>query len=106
MSEAEALYDMEDEFDDSWKYDRPGYYEYVHRTHKCKKTKSYINRDKAGRKATLNTDIENLRTANKEAVVKSECVCPICKRPFIKRTYQQTFCSGECHDKYHTLRYK
>ncbi len=37
---------------------------------------------------------------NKSAKVGTEIICPVCGKMFIKKSYQQAFCSTECKDKY------
>jgi predicted nucleic acid-binding Zn ribbon protein len=37
---------------------------------------------------------------NKSAKVGTEIICPVCGKRFIKKSYQQAFCSTECKDKY------
>jgi predicted nucleic acid-binding Zn ribbon protein len=37
---------------------------------------------------------------NKAAKVGTEIICPVCGKHFIKKYYQQAFCSTECKDKY------
>lgn len=37
---------------------------------------------------------------NKSAKVGEEIICPICGKRFIKKSYQQAFCSTECKDRY------
>ena len=41
---------------------------------------------------------------NKRVKVGGECICPACKTPFIKETYNQAFCKTKggtiCKDKY------
>lgn len=37
---------------------------------------------------------------NKSAKVGTEIECPVCHKRFIKKSYQQAFCCGECKDKF------
>lgn len=37
---------------------------------------------------------------NKSAAVGNEIICPVCGSHFIKKSYQQAFCSTECKDRY------
>jgi endogenous inhibitor of DNA gyrase (YacG/DUF329 family) len=37
---------------------------------------------------------------NKGAKVGTECTCPVCGTPFVKKQYSQAFCSGACKDKF------
>ena len=37
---------------------------------------------------------------NKDAKVGTEIICPVCGKHFIKKSYQQAFCCGECKNRY------
>lgn len=37
---------------------------------------------------------------NKDAKVGEEITCPVCNDTFVKKQYSQTFCCGQCKDKY------
>lgn len=37
---------------------------------------------------------------NKAAKVGTEIICPVCGKHFIKKSYQQAFCCGECKNRY------
>lgn len=43
---------------------------------------------------------------NKSAKVGTEIKCPVCGHVFIKKSYQQAFCCGECKDRYHNQKRK
>lgn len=57
-----------------------------------------------GRKNGLNNSIEKLKRININKKKDSQCNCPICKKMFIKKSYQQRFCSDKCRIKYHNKR--
>ena len=44
--------------------------------------------------------------ANKALKVGSICICPICRKEFIKTHYAQAFCCNECKVKFHNDRQK
>lgn len=48
--------------------------------------------------------IEEIRAKNGEAVRGEELQCPMCRKTFVKRTYQQKFCSRNCKYAYHNKR--
>lgn len=52
----------------------------------------------------LGLGIEIPKKRNESSNVGTECKCPICKRTFIKKTYQQKFCCIKCKNKYHNKR--
>lgn len=56
------------------------------------------------RKAQLSNSIEAPRNRNIQAKVGTECRCPICGKSFVKKSYQQRFCGGECRIKYNNKR--
>lgn len=37
---------------------------------------------------------------NKSASVGEDIICPLCRTHFIKKSYQQVFCSTKCKDRY------
>lgn len=57
-----------------------------------------------GRKKGLNNSIEKLKRININKKKDSQCSCPMCKSVFIKKSYQQRFCSDKCRIKYHNKR--
>lgn len=56
------------------------------------------------RKKKLSESIEKLKSININKKKYSHCYCPMCKREFIKKSYQQIFCSNKCRIKYHNKR--
>ena len=98
-SESEALAEREDdncEYDyDDWDgYSGQGYDDYYSKGYPV-----YI-----GRKAKLSKKIETKKKSAEETHVGNECTCAICGRKFIKKSYQQKFCSDKCRIKYHNKR--
>lgn len=57
-----------------------------------------------GRKKGLNNSIEKLKRININKKKYSQCTCPMCKKTFTKKSYQQKFCSDKCRIKYHNKR--
>ena len=56
------------------------------------------------RKAKLSKRIEESKDLAKNAKVGDECVCPMCGSKYVKKSYQQCFCSGKCRNKYNNKR--
>lgn len=48
--------------------------------------------------------IEEMRAKNGNAKIGAELKCPVCGRGFVKRSYQQKFCTNDCKVKYHNKR--
>lgn len=48
--------------------------------------------------------IEEVKAMNADAGVGNELKCPICGKRFVKKSYQQKFCSNDCKVKYHNKR--
>lgn len=48
----------------------------------------------------LKESYTDLYAKNKSAKVGAKCVCPVCRRSFVKRSYQQAFNSTKCKDQY------
>lgn len=110
MSEGEYISDWDIDFDDDidnfWD-DNIIVNEHPYRnSSRFNRLKNRKGRDKAGRKKALSKDIENIKAENKLKKKGDTCICPMCKQEFIKSSYQQVFDCPECHDKYHTLRYR
>ena len=99
-SEAEALSEREDdncEFDyDDWDgYSGAPWNDYDY----------YLRRPVyVGRKSKLSKKIEDKKKSAEATKVGNECKCPICGRNFVKKSYQQKFCSDKCRIKYHNKR--
>lgn len=56
------------------------------------------------RKKKLSGYIEDLKNLAANAPVGRECQCPMCNNKFIKKSYQNKFCSDYCRTKYHNKR--
>lgn len=101
VSEAEALADWEDDNcivdeEDDW-YDDD--FSYTHFRKRCGYPKY------AGfRKKKLGKKTEDKKSVNEKSSVGEPCICPICGRTFIKKSYQQKFCGDKCRIKYHNKR--
>ena len=52
----------------------------------------------------INNSQESPKRHNEKAKVGSECRCPMCGKKFIKKVYQQKFCSIRCKNNYHNKR--
>lgn len=48
--------------------------------------------------------IEEIRAKNTVAKAGAELRCPMCGKRFVKKSYQQKFCSSDCKIKYHNKR--
>lgn len=48
--------------------------------------------------------IEEVRSKNGNAKIGAELKCPVCGRGFVKRSYQQKFCTNDCKVRYHNKR--
>lgn len=48
--------------------------------------------------------IEEIRAKNGNAKMGEQLRCPICGRWFVKKSYQQKFCTKNCKIKYHNKR--
>lgn len=48
--------------------------------------------------------IEEIRAKNGNAKMGEELQCPICGKRFVKKSYQQKFCTKGCKIKYHNKR--
>ncbi|MCX4279337.1 hypothetical protein [Muribaculum sp.] len=48
--------------------------------------------------------IEEIRANNGAAKMGEELRCPMCGRKFVKKSYQQKFCTNNCKVKYHNKR--
>lgn len=65
--------------------------------------------DRFGEQEFIKDDMQSAYEAAKEAAVGSRILCPVCDYAFIKRSYQQAFCSNNrkprggrnCKDRYH-----
>lgn len=44
---------------------------------------------------------KKIYTQNKSKKVGETCICPICKKEFVKKHYAQAFCSNDCKVKFH-----
>lgn len=58
-------------------------------------------------KNELKEDLQRRYHDNQLMVVGSHCICPICHKEFVKKTYQQVFCGSSkdtsCKDSYHNF---
>lgn len=48
--------------------------------------------------------IEEIRAKNRKAKMGEELRCPMCGRRFVKKSYQQIFCTKDCKITYHNKR--
>lgn len=57
-------------------------------------------RDRDAELAIMKDRYTSRYVINKAAKVRTKCICPVCKKEFAKKSYQQAFCRTKCKDRY------
>ncbi len=47
---------------------------------------------------------KNNEKKERQRVKLATIICPVCKKPFAKRYFNQKYCSHECYTEYHRLK--
>lgn len=53
---------------------------------------------------SLGNSHEAPKRRNEKARIGADCGCPMCGKKFVKKVYQQKFCSIKCKNNYHNKR--
>lgn len=110
VSEAEALADWEDDNcivdEDEWYDDDFSYTHFKERCGypKCNRLGNIFPKYAGFRKKKLGKKTEDKKLINEKSSIGDSCICPICGKTFIKKSYQQKFCGDKCRVKYHNKR--
>lgn len=65
---------------------------------------NYSYQGKRYRIREINNSQEAPKKRNEKARIGADCGCPMCGKKFVKKVYQQKFCSIKCKNNYHNKR--